>query len=125
MRRFVDIAVDRLRTLQDLGAQTAVFVRTDRRLRILFILSAVVVLVLVAGFYWTFFGGAEATPAGDADDAWRYLVVCSNCGYRERCTEHPAHHLEQRHGALKCPKCGEFKAAWYRRGGQALPPGGW
>lgn len=58
-------------------------------------------------------------------DDWGYLVLCGNCAYRARTTEHPSRALATAGGLLRCPNCGQPAARWFRRGGSVVPPGGW
>ena len=126
MRRALEIVVDRLRALLDGAAQLTVLLRARRRLWIAALPLAVLCTALVgAGAYWGWRSVAAPRRVEQTEDAWRYLVVCQNCRYRERTVEHPGRKLRKQNGLLECPKCGQFKAAWYRRGSQALPPGGW
>jgi hypothetical protein len=116
-----------LRGLLERAGQLAALVRAQRRQRAAAIVAAAVLIVLlgigsVALVRWR----AGHTPgAADIEHAWRYLVVCEHCGHRERTIENPAREWPKKKSRLKCPACGEFKAAWYRRGSQAVPPGGW
>lgn len=104
------------------------FARTQRGLSA-FALALAACATALVGFgvaargVWS--AAAPPPAATEPGTAWRYLIVCDACGYRARCAEHPARHYPQRRGLLRCPRCGEFRAAWYRRGSQNIPPGGW
>ncbi|MBN2445821.1 MAG: hypothetical protein JXO22_03805 [Phycisphaerae bacterium] len=95
------------------------------RLGILGGLLALIALVVL----WTRSGTAPPTPTSvvtDSGDQWHYLVVCEACGQRLRYASHPAATRgSPRNGQLVCPHCGAARAAWYRRGSQVVPPGGW
>jgi hypothetical protein len=93
-----------------------------RRTRLAFLLSAVGLLGLVAASGWS---GPEAEPRDRAggDPLPRFMLICSNCNERTLLM-HPPCRAEHRNGAVKCPKCGEFSAAKYRRGSQCMPAGG-
>ena len=125
MRRELEIAIDGLGTFRDRAAQMLMILRAQRRLwpAVVAVAALVVLLVTVAAVWAWCSDGPVA--AADADRAWRYLLVCNGCGHREHPVEHPARTLAQQNGLFKCPACGEFKAAWHRRGSQAVPPGGW
>jgi hypothetical protein len=55
----------------------------------------------------------------------RFAIVCSKCLHRTDCDAPPGDEVEHRAGKLRCGACGAFAAAWYRRGGLSVPPGGW
>ncbi len=66
---------------------------------------------------------ALAATAGEAP--YRFLMICSDCGRRERLVQAPTRVFTQVGQAFECPACGEPTLIAYRRGGQAMPPGGW
>lgn len=114
-----------LRAPRERVAQWALLVRADARLRLMTAGGAVLAVVLVgAGLFWAC-RPAAGPGAAAPEQQWRYLLVCEGCGYRTRMVEHPAHVLAKENGLLQCPKCGAYRAAWYRRGSLSLPPGGW
>jgi hypothetical protein len=125
MRRALVDTVDRMRPFAAHAAAVAVAAWDQRRVRATALGIAALALLLTAAVV-TLQPETATAPALAADGAnWRYVVVCGSCGHRERLTEHPARHWEQRDGLLRCPACGEFRASWYRRGAMAAPPGGW
>ena len=129
MRRSLEIAGDSSRTIVVRTGQFILALRARRELWIVTLVATmIVVALLVTGVIciWRPSGATTATAgAVDAEQAWRYLVVCQQCGHRERTLEHPARTLDKQNGLLRCPACGRFTAAWFRRGSQSLPPGGW
>ncbi len=56
---------------------------------------------------------------------WRYLAVCGACQQRQRLAEYPGPDWRQERGVFACSACGAFQVTVYRRGTQAVPPGGW
>lgn len=62
----------------------------------------------------------ESSAHGAAADAWRYLVICDACGRRQHVQDLPTPH-----GVQMCDACGKGRLTSYRRGSQALIPGGW
>jgi len=126
MRRTLRIVVQRLRLLRDGAAQLIVLLRARGQLRIA--LAAVIAGCLAvggAGACWISHASNSTPALQDTKDAWRYLLVCGKCKYRQKSIEHPIRRLPKRGGLLKCPRCGRFEATWHRRGSQAVPPGGW
>lgn len=89
-------------------------------------LAAMSLAVLVAGVFMTMRLMLHETAAPVDDSAPpRYLAVCGACGWRGTFAQHPAQALDRRGVALRCTQCGAYRVTWYRRGGQAAPPGGW
>ncbi|MCK4340519.1 MAG: hypothetical protein KAY37_02200 [Phycisphaerae bacterium] len=122
----LEIAAERLRAAGEHTGQLVILLRTRGRLWPLAAAGAVLVVILLAvGLTWSWRSAGQAHGTADSEQAWRYLIVCEQCGYRQRTSEHPVHTLEQRAGRLRCPECNRFKAAWFRRGSLAMPPGGW
>jgi hypothetical protein len=128
MRRALVIAADHLQAVRERAAHLLFIVRARRYAWI----AALAAAICVAGGGAVLYGGLSAGRAAPGaqtarrgGDAWRYLVVCDRCQHRERTLEHPTRTLPQQDGLLRCPACGQFAANWYRRGSQALPPGGW
>jgi len=90
------------------------------------LLITLIVLVVIVGGYWVYtFATKESLPV-DANAGERtFPIVCSACKARTEITfaEYKAIERDENDN-LKCPKCGKFKAAYYRQGGSVLPPGG-
>lgn len=84
-----------------------------------------VVAPLVGVYGMTRLWSAGATPVASAEGVPRFAIVCAKCGHREDRPAPPGPEVERRAGKLRCAACQEFRAAWYRRGGLSLPPGGW
>jgi len=126
MNRFIGVGLDTVHGLVNHARQVVSTLRAQKRLWIPGAIAvALSVLVTGAGWYWSATRASTAQGALSAEEDWRYLVVCNDCGYRTQCVEHPTRKMIQQEGLLKCPQCGRFQAAWYRRGSQAVPPGGW
>lgn len=89
------------------------------------ILGVALLGLVVSGAAEVLRGPPREYSPEEIEAQWRYLVVCQRCGYRARQVTHPRGLLAERDGLLVCPECGEAKAWWYRRGSQAIPPGGW
>ena len=102
-----------------------VALRAERCLYAAALLATGVLVTLFGAVAYCTSGASQAAPVVDVDQAWRYLVVCEACGHRVRVLDHPARTWPREGSMLKCPACGEFKATWYRRGSQSVPPGGW
>ncbi|MFH1747614.1 MAG: hypothetical protein ABIG44_11280 [Planctomycetota bacterium] len=103
----------------------ALLVRADRRTQLMVVGGAGVVLMLIAVLVFLACRPGESRTQIDQEEAWRYLLVCEDCGYRAHFSEHPTRTLKKKDGLLCCPECGLFKVSWYRRGSLTLPPGGW
>ncbi len=100
---------------------------TEREFRLALAVGvAVLVLLPIVGTFCLWRTSPPTwQPTNSADQPWRYLLVCPECGYRAHTLEHPRQTLEHVGGRLRCPECGALSALAYRRGGQSLPPGGW
>ncbi len=87
----------------------------------------VAVAVLCSGGLWLASGAGESTSAigRTREPSWRYLIVCAECGHRQRMADSPHDSFENRNGLLQCPQCTRFAMSWYRRGSLSIPPGGW
>ena len=126
MRPGLQAARQRLRAALDRLVHAVVILRAQGRRWMMIAAAATLMVPLVAvGACWTWHWLDPPPPAAKAEESWRYLLVCESCGYRLRSAEHPARTLPRQNGLLRCPKCGQFKAAWFRRGSQTVPPGGW
>lgn len=99
--------------------------RERRRLSLLALaIAALVPLLLIASCFQS---GSAAVGSGETvtRSEAQFLVVCGKCDARQVFDRPPAKALRQERGLLRCPACHQFAAGWYRRGGSAIPPGGW
>lgn len=97
---------------------TIAWCAADRRRRVV-ALSAVGIGVVAMGAALAALALRERKQPTTAA-AWQYLGVCSACEYRAQLRTQPPG------GApAKCPRCGQPRFTAYRRGSQALIPGGW
>lgn len=90
------------------------------------LLVTLAVLLLIAGGYWTYALMSKPKVVLNADvPEQEYLLVCDGCKARTTLTLSQLKATPRDpSGLYECPKCKKPKAAFYRPGGTALPPGG-
>jgi hypothetical protein len=126
MTNLVQTALERVRAFNLRALQRAQ--AAHHRLGTRGVVAVVVIaaaLLLVGGAWLSRDGEPQSAARLASGDGWRFLVVCRDCGHRERTSDSPSRQFERRGGLLRCPACESFGASWYRRGGLSLPPGGW
>ena len=98
---------------------------STRRTRLAFMLCALGLLGLVAASAWSQPIEVAARPVAEAGGVPlpRFMLICSGCGEKTVVSRAPCR-ADHRNGAVKCPRCGEFSAAKYRRGSLCMPAGG-
>jgi hypothetical protein len=126
MRRAVDVTASWAESgTQRLGALLQYAL--DHQERLLVALVALILLapvVIIAGT-WKYEQATGAHAVGaETERPWRYLMLCEQCGHRERLSESPHNAREKVAGLYECPKCGAFKVSRTRRGSLSLTPGG-
>lgn len=115
----------RVRAFADRAAHLRVLLRARRRWWAPGLAALALAAVTVsAGAVWVFRPPRKPALAAQ-QDTWRFLLVCRKCGHRAHTAARPDATLARKNGLLQCPKCNQFAATSYRRGGQVVPPGGW
>jgi DNA-directed RNA polymerase subunit RPC12/RpoP len=117
--------VGRLRATSARGAQAVRSLQAQKRLWLLAVAGVVLVGAVAIGGYFALRSPPASRSAVQESKDWRFLFVCMKCGHRFRSAENISSTLPASKGHLRCPKCGEFEGNMYRRGSQAVPPGGW
>ena len=126
MRREWESTVEQVRALAGRVAGGVVVWGADRRHRRLCVGGGVLAsLMILMGAIWLWPASAATGRVDDNEADWRYLLACRSCEFRAHWVTHPRREVEERDGWLRCPHCERFTATWYRRGSQAIPPGGW